>query len=233
MGYSDFLHQRLKDLDENITADLSLLHEFNKALRYETNPRRIAKYQQDIERQKKSIKGYYQEFIKLQRQANNELSLNHSSSRSLLKNLEGRFDQIEGILDDILKSQNDLLERYDVGEKVIIGTIIKKLNQIEIRVTQTFLNAIDSHQLLDSEMQEMLGGIEKHLPVLSSYNISAIEESNITEIIQAPELDFRHRLKVAIPIIPFLVDYETELELGSGFNIRSAWQKLVTKLNKK
>ena len=48
--------------------------------------------------------------------------------------------------------------------------------------------------------------------------------------IKDPELDVKQKLKVTLPIVPMLVEYEGEFELGSGFNIRSAWERLIAKL---
>ena len=53
------------------------------------------------------------------------------------------------------------------------------------------------------------------------------------EIIKDPQFDAKHRLKEGLPIIPMLVGYEGELELGSGFNIKTAWEYLVAKLQRK
>ncbi|MFM6080602.1 MAG: hypothetical protein ACKPCI_19180, partial [Dolichospermum sp.] len=55
-------------------------------------------------------------------------------------------------------------------------------------------------------------------------------ESALVEIINYPELDFKHKLKVAIPLIPFILDYEGELELGTGINLKQALQALMMRL---
>ncbi|MFM6475999.1 MAG: hypothetical protein ACKPGH_21305, partial [Dolichospermum sp.] len=55
-------------------------------------------------------------------------------------------------------------------------------------------------------------------------------ESALVEVINYPELDFKHRLKVAIPLIPFILDYEGELELGTGINLKQALQALMMRL---
>jgi hypothetical protein len=73
----------------------------------------------------------------------------------------------------------------------------------------------------------MLAVLEERFPALPPSQVA------VAEIIKAPELDAKHKLKVTLHLVPFLVDYEGELELGSGFNINLAWEKLLTKLRRK
>lgn len=46
---------RIQQLADNIRQDLDLLKGFEDELRYETNPRLMAKYRRDIERQRNSL----------------------------------------------------------------------------------------------------------------------------------------------------------------------------------
>ncbi|MEA5470353.1 hypothetical protein [Spirulina sp. 06S082] len=55
------------------------------------------------------------------------------------------------------------------------------------------------------------------------------QQNSIDKVLKNPELDAKHKLKVVIPIIPFVLEYEGELELGTGFDLKSAWKKLITK----
>lgn len=45
----------------------------------------------------------------------------------------------------------------------------------------------------------------------------------------APTLDLRHKLKLAVPIIPWLLTYEGEVDLGNHMGLEAAWQALVTR----
>ena len=48
----------------------------------------------------------------------------------------------------------------------------------------------------------------------------------LAEVAGDPGLDVKHKLKVMIPILPVLLAYEGELELGSHLNLREAWAAL-------
>lgn len=45
----------------------------------------------------------------------------------------------------------------------------------------------------------------------------------LSKMIDAPALDVKHKLKLTLPIIPFLLDYEGEIELNSRLNLERAW----------
>ncbi len=224
--------QRLQDLANNVDQDFKLLKEFEDAVRYETNPRVIAGYRQDIKQLRESATRYQQEYDELQQKINADEPI------TKMQNVENQLHQMDAKLNLLLSGQDDisenlnqmrqtLLNRYDAAEKVMITSIVEQLSQTQLAVTQTLLNALEANHLSDPEMHQMLAVLEERIPSLPS------NQAVIAEIIKAPELDAKHKLKVTLPIVPFLIDYEGELEIGSGFNIKSAWERLVAKLRNK
>jgi hypothetical protein len=67
------------------------------------------------------------------------------------------------------------------------------------------------------------------LIVLNQRNIVLPGQQEVTEAIKALDLDAKHKLRVTLPIIPLVLEYEGELELGTGINLKAAWQKLVVR----
>ena len=61
--------KRLRDLEDNIRQDLELLKGYEDELRYETEPRPLARYRREIERQRESLAHYQQEYDELKMQA--------------------------------------------------------------------------------------------------------------------------------------------------------------------
>ncbi|MDJ0800609.1 MAG: hypothetical protein QNJ51_28015 [Calothrix sp. MO_167.B12] len=226
-------NQRLKDLEDSITKDEKLLKDFEDALRYETNPRVIAGYRQEIERQKESIASHKSEYVELKQELAGE-----PSAQIQLQKVENQLQQMDNKINILLSGQvaiyadiNDmrlaLLKRYDASERTIIGAIAQQLNQNQLVLTQQLLDAVENNQVSEPQMQQMLAVLEDKIPSLPPSQLAAIE------IIKDPQFDAKHKLKVSLPIIPMLVEYEGELELGSGFNIKSAWEHLVAKLRRK
>lgn len=230
MAYS-WVNQRLNDLENNIQRELQLLNDFNEVLAYETNPRRIAGYRKDIERQRKSIAEYEQEYAELKKELHN-----NQESSSQLKNIGHQLEQIESkvgrllngqavIYKNLSQMQQNLLARYDESQQAIVAEIVQQLDDNQLILTQNLLEALNTNKLSESDIQEMVAILEERIPALP-----LSQQASINEVIKNPELNAKHKLKVGMTIIPFLVKYEGELELGTGFDLKSVLQQLKTKL---
>lgn len=223
------LAQRLRDLEDNVCKDLALLKKYEDALRLEDDPKRQSKYEREIHHIQESAQRYQKEADELRSQVPNDISTAETHNiddkleqiTSNLRLLQGGQIAILGRLDH---TRAALLERYDASQHLAIAAIAQKLDQYQVAVTQTLLNGLEANQLSESDIQDVWALLEKRILALPS------AQSPIAEIIKDPELDAKHKLKVSIPIIPFVLDYEGELELGSGFNISTAWEWVKTKL---
>ncbi|MDZ8260615.1 hypothetical protein [Nostoc sp. ChiQUE01b] len=231
MEIVSFYEKRLQDLVNNITEDQRLLKQYEALLRYETDPRALGRCEKEIERQQEFVTRYQQEYSELKQKIKD-----YQPTQLLYvdKQLQQMDEKINVLLKGqiaIYKNQHQmrqaLLERYNTSEKVIIGSITQQLNQTQLVLTENLLQALDSNMVSEPEMQQMLAVLEERLPSLP------LSQAGIAEIIKNPELDVRHKLKITLPIIPTLVEYEGEIELGSGFNIKSAWQLLIAKLQRR
>jgi tetratricopeptide (TPR) repeat protein len=64
----DFNRKRMTDLEDNIGQDLNLLKEYENELRYTRDPRSLASYRREIERQRESMTCNRQEYDELKKQ---------------------------------------------------------------------------------------------------------------------------------------------------------------------
>ena len=225
---SQIFQQRLTDLLDNITQDQKLLKEFEEALTVEDNPRTLKKYKKEIKRQQESIENYRQEYTELEQQLIGISTPQIQVVGNQLQIIENQLQQIDAKLNIVLINQDSLLLRYQVSEQAILRVFIEQLNQTQLAFTENMLNAVAANQVSESEMLEMLAFIESRIP-----SLPASSQAEIAEIIKSPELDARHKITVTLPIVPFLINYEGELELGTGFNIKSAWELVMQKLGRK
>lgn len=227
-----FYEKRLQDLEKNITEDQKLLKQYEDVLRYESDPRAIGRYKREIERQRESVSSYQLEFDELKQKLMGNQSAQVLHVESQLQQMDEKINVLlEGqiaIYVNQAQMRQALLKRYNASEKAIISSITKELNQTQLVLTENLLQALDNNMVSEPEMQQMLAVLDERLPSLPSTQAAIAEK-----IIKDPELDAKHKLKITLPIIPMLVEYEGELELGSGFNIKSAWQQLVTKLQRR
>ncbi|MBW4514660.1 MAG: hypothetical protein KME11_05490 [Timaviella obliquedivisa GSE-PSE-MK23-08B] len=224
-------HQRLQDLEDHIAQEQELLREFEEVLSYETNPRRKAGYRHDIERQQKSVASYRQEYNELQQQLTGQPSARMQEMGNKLQQMDAKLNILlssqVSIYENLARMRQDLLLRYDTTEQATIEAVAQHLDRNQLLLTQNLLDALEANQVPEQQMQQMLAVLEERVPALPP------SQAAVAEIIKAPELDARHKLKFTLPLVPFLVDYEGELELASGFNIKSAWEQLLTKLRRK
>jgi hypothetical protein len=225
---SQIFQQRLTDLLDHITQDQKLLKEFEEALTVEDNPRTLKKYKKEIKRQQESIDNYKQEYTELQQQLIGISTPQIQVVGNQLQIIENQLQQIDAKLNIVLINQDSLLLRYQVSEQAILRVFIEQLNQTQLAFTENMLNAVAANQVSESEMLQMLAVLESRIPSLPSSS-----QAEIAEIIKSPELDARHKITVTLPIVPFLINYEGELELGTGFNIKSAWEFVIKKLGRK
>jgi hypothetical protein len=230
---SNIYQKRLQDLADNIAKDMELLKDFEDELRDTTDPRLKARYRREIERQQESVTKYQQEFDELQQKLRSSPSAQIQVQKvgSLLQQMDGKLNVLlsgqVAIYENLNQMRQALLNRYEVAEQTMIVAIAEQLNQSQLLLTQKLLDAIETNQVSELEMQQMLTVLEAHIPALPP------SQAAVADIIKDPELDARHRLKVTLPIVPLLVEYEGEFELGSGFNIKSAWEQLIAKLRRK
>jgi hypothetical protein len=215
-------NKRLQDLTEHIAKDQNLLKEFEDALRFEDDPRRRAKYQQDVEQLRESAHRYRQEYDALNRQTTSEMQ----TVAEQLRQMDWKLDSVFAIAQQISQMQHTLLSRYDQTERSLVAAVVQQLDDRQLSMTQTFLDALDSRQLADSEIEEMWAVLEERLPELLP------SQDAVKEWVKAPGLDARHRLKVTLPIVPLLVDYEAEFELNGELDFKALWETLKAKLRK-
>jgi hypothetical protein len=106
------------------------------------------------------------------------------------------------------------------------------LDQAQASSVQTLLDAIELDRIDQTEMAAMMVASGEALTESHERGVALPEVEDIEEIILAPHLDLKHKLKFMIPIVPLLLHYEGEIELGSRVNLEAAWDHLVSKFRR-
>ena len=231
---------RIQHIADNIQKDLDLLKEYENILRLEDDPRRRKRYQGEIGQLRESAANYKMEYDELQMQVADKTSVPMQNVEIQLQQMDTKLDALlvgqETIQDNLEGMRKAILARFDATEQTIITNIVDRLDQEQLANTQAVLEGIAARKLSDNELQETLGTIrdafneisQKEIFHSDSHLTSDIE--NISEVVDAAKLDVSHKLKVTIPIIPFILSYEGEMALNSGMNLESAWKKLLNKV---
>ena len=229
---------RLQDLADNIRQDLNLLKAYEDELRYETDPRRLAGYRREIERQRESLTRYQQEYDELQKQVTGEPPAKMVDTADLLPQMDAKLDNVQRRLEDIDDKLNalrkTLLARFDASEQAIISAIVQRLDQNQLATVQSILDEIETHSVPENELQETLSAFQQALLEIRQTGLNDLqlmtEAKNMSEVVEDSKLDLNHKLKVSVPIIPLILSYETEVELKSGLNLKAAWQRLKARV---
>lgn len=223
------LEQRLQDLEDNLARERDLLKQYEEVLSYEDEPRRIARCRREIQRQKETIAGYVEEYTELAQQPQQPTSGQLQRLGDELQALDRKIDLLLGgqtaIFTNLDNLRQDVLSRYDEGERAAIAPIARQLSSSQLVLTQQLLDAVERDLVTEQQMSQMLTLVEQRLPS------PAEEQSRVVSVpLQDPKTSTKHKLKLTLPLIPTLVKYESEIELGNGFNLKSAWNKLIEAL---
>ncbi|NQE52365.1 hypothetical protein C5S29_02130 [ANME-1 cluster archaeon GoMg3.2] len=229
---------RIQDLADNIRQDMNLLKAYEDELRYETDPRRLAGYRREIERQRESLTRYKQEYDELQKQVTDVPSAEMEDTANLLRQMDAKLDDLlegqESMQDDLKDLRKTLLARFDASEQVIISTIVQRLDLNQLATVQSILDEIEIHRVPENELQETLNTIQQALLEIRQTGLNdsqlMTEAKDLSEMVDDPKLDVNHKLKISVPIIPLILTYETEVELKSGLNLKAAWQRLKARV---
>jgi hypothetical protein len=146
--------------------------------------------------------------------------------------LDALLSEQRGLRDDLSHLRQALLGRYTDSERAIVAAIAEQLNQAQMDTVQAVMVALDRQQISKAETQQLLEATRTLIAMLSKQQRIAPQQREIAEALETPELETTHKLRLTVPLIPLLLDYEGELELSSEINLRAVWQQLVAKIKK-
>ena len=233
---------RIPHLADNIQKDLDLLKEYEDILRLEDDPRRRAKYRREIEQLRESAASYKREYDELQIQITGKPTVAMQNVEAQLQQMDTKLNTLlvgqKTIQDTLVNLRRTVLARFDASEQTIITTIVDRLDQEQLVNTQDVLDSIATRQFAENELRETIVAVRDTLNEIrqkeifrSDFHLTS-EIENISDVVYAPELDVSHKLKITVPIIPFILSYEGEMALKSGMNLESAWHRLLSKVRR-
>lgn len=222
---------RLQQLQANIAQIITLINEFETELLDEDSPDRRSKYARRIRRLQELRASYQQEYDELQKQVTGKPPAKMQDIAAELRRVNIQINALGNlVLGSYAELRKTLLDRYVGTEQAIVAAITEQLNQNQLVTVQAVLDALEANRISEAEMRQFLAGTQQMLTVLEEKGLALPPgKEKVAEVINAPGLDAKHKLKVSVPIIPFLLDYEGELELGTGFNLKVAWERWLAK----
>ncbi len=142
--------------------------------------------------------------------------------------MQAQLQTFERKLDALLYGVSELLTRYDQSERTIIAALSAKLDQTQTTLIHHLLDAAERQQLSQSEMLQLISGAQQALARPQAQSLA--ERDRLAEALSDTSLDVKHKLKLALPLIPTVLEWEAEIELGSGVTLGDVWRELKAKV---
>ena len=103
---------------------------------------------------------------------------------------------------------------------------------LEALLAKIVVTAIEPNRLSEDEMTYVLEHIRQALVTLPQDELRLPQRDQLQEILDDTSLGVKHKLKYSVPIIPQLLNFETEDAIGSTDNLGKIWNWLKVKLLK-
>lgn len=200
--------QRLRDLQRHIEQDQLLLAAYEDQLRGEDDPRRLLKIKGEIDRQQQSVAHYrrqYDQFV----QQTPEAALAVDANAALVQALRAVQAQMTGMeqrLSVKLDAQAHLLAQLTAGQRETVDDLTA---------------LVDAHQLAQLQADEITRLVQLALVKLQRAPNAAYWEELQQAVAAQSSVD--GKLKLMIPIIPTVLEYETELTRDLLPDLQRLW----------
>ncbi len=150
-----------------------------------------------------------------------EAAINYIQPKIDIERYGKQFEYIISELNDIKLEmkvlQQKILDRLDVNEKAIIATILDHSDQQQMGEMLELVNQV----LLAIQHQELRG------------LVTSGDVDQLSKVVDDTRLKATDKLKVTLPLIPYLLQYEHEITLEKGVSLSAAWQCLVNRARSK
>ena len=110
----------------------------------------------------------------------------------------------------------------------VVTNIVAQLRADQLQELQVILVGLDQLRLSQQEAVQWVSALRPAL--VEAEERKLLPAASASTIVDSPTLGVAHKLKLTVPIIPFLLGYEGEDQLGSRMNLEMAWEWLKKQL---
>lgn len=215
----DLLQARLRGIVDAVRKDLSRVRELESLLRHEDDRKSIENYKIVADRIQARLTFHRNEFDRLQQNATvtgaalgNEL---RTEIVSLQKNMDRFFDRLTTANESLaIAVRSDLSRSIDALESSLVRRLTEEMGAREKEVLQIVMANLNDHRSFDSgELEEVAASVNALFVFLKAQGEPRLPTAlgptvaDAGEILDDPKLDIKHRLRIAIPIVPMLLTY--------------------------
>ncbi|MCB0192567.1 MAG: hypothetical protein KDJ65_11540 [Anaerolineae bacterium] len=230
--------QRLDDLKHNIEQDQQLLKAYEDELRLEDDPRRKMRYRREIERQKETIADYEQQLAAIIPAAATHPEAIPDPILQALNALQNQIATLEerlatgqqNLSDQLRQHEATLLAHIDTRHHETLRAITARLKDDQLETVDLLYDLVDRQQLAQGELNEITTLAQQSLVKLKDQPNAAEWQQLLAAAEETKAVD--QKLKLMLPIIPFVLDYELELRADTLPALQKVWQRLRDKIGR-
>lgn len=171
-----------------------------------------------------------------------DLNNNLKEDLKLLKEVE---DQIRGEndptgrykLENEKKKLQSSIQKFSIEKELLISKNFDNFKKESIlennKLLNLFLNIVDELDYKDRELGKINNNLNKLIIFLNEKELQFPDKMRTNlKSLNSSSIGLNNKLKLTIPIIPFLFQYETEIFTEKGFSLKDLWQKILNYLRK-
>jgi len=154
-------------------------------------------------------------------------------------------------LDQVLAGQAELGAELDAFQAVVLSSLSGAEQRIVVAVlagvdaqsrrhVEAIMLAVQDNHLAAADLQTLLAAVAAvhaevrgHGAALADLSarldLLAVDEA-VAAVVGPTDAEFKHRLVMTVPLVPFLLSYEGEVELKSRLGLDAAWQALLARI---
>lgn len=139
------------------------------------------------------------------------------------------------IVVEILSPRVNISRQFIESEIERLPLILENLDQFQVKETLSALKALETDKITAANMEQMVETAGQQILNLNKSKFFQerkqlyTEAKKVSEILTDPQIETRHKIKLTLPLIPFILTYSGEIEFEGGVRLRSLWKRIISR----
>lgn len=231
--------QRLHDLQQNIQRSLDLLRDYEDLSQLEDDPRKLLRYRREIEREKASLKRYEEDAAALGpfSAPSPEANVMQQSLNTLHQKVDSLSQQLSDVDRKVAGGQVNImahLVKLDHQQHTYYMALTQRLDKHQIELVDLLLDAADKQQIAQWEAAQLTLLAQQALVQLHHLrqNQPDAAQWQTFSALLAQDAAWEQKLKWTLPLIPGILELESEGRVDVIAALREAWGRVRDRLQK-
>ncbi len=210
----------IEALENELRKQYNLIAEYRGLILTTKDPRTKLRYKEEIDRCEKGIDEIKNKYLPQLKQEKPQ-----ASEGDILQEIQAseyRIKQhVQTELQTQLSEQNKvILLKIDQSHQSLAQKFLVGMQQQQAEMIPKLLDSIERKEVAGSEVMQMLQLLQDQIS-----KITFPEKAEVQAALGDIDLSPKSKLKLALPIIPTILAWETEFEVGWSQSIPQAWQE--------